>query len=262
MMLRSLLQIAKVVNPLSIQPCPKCLQRLVPSSLSFQPVRTTYIVERVNEVPLHKKTRQPRLKTRHYIYKVTTDPQYFRLEKAKVILLKNVRHVGKPGEVLYVRQKLFYQKLYPSGFAVFATESNLELHNELIKNRQMKMKKSKEKSETIVRAELTANDLTGMRLPIAVSTATDTVVTASHVVVALWKAGIESNKNLITMPEEPVTGDDEFPISLTINDKYTAKFTGVIYRVGKDSDQLIPREFDGFLKRTSKTKDSKTVVKS
>ncbi|XP_021366319.1 uncharacterized protein LOC110458755 isoform X1 [Mizuhopecten yessoensis] len=259
-MFRSLLQNAKVVNSLSLQPCPNCLQRLMPTSLNSQPVRTAVVMERLNPLPLHKSTKQARLKTRHFIYKVSNSRKDNYLVKAKAILIQNVRHTGRAGDVLYLNQSLFYHKLFPMGQAVFATEANLELYDDLIKKRGLNAKKAKEKQQlVIIRAEQTVNDLTGMRLPIALSKATDTELTPTHVMVALWKAGIEATESSITMPEEPVTGKEEFTLSLRINDEYTAPFTGVIYRVSKDSDHLIPSEFDGFLKRTSETKKGADV---
>ncbi|XP_033725445.1 39S ribosomal protein L9, mitochondrial-like [Pecten maximus] len=259
-MFRSFLQIAKLAKPLSTQPCPNCLQRLIPAPLNLQPVRTTVIIERVNEVPLHKETKQPRLKTRHYIYKASNDQRHIRLVKARVILLKNVKYVGRPGDVLSIPQTMFYRKLYPTGHAVFATEANLELYDYMIKKREIKAQKTKEKAREIVRAEQLANELMGMRLPIALSKTSDCPVTPSHVLVALWKAGIEAKESCIKIPDDPVTGDDELPLSLTINGEYTAEFTGVIYRVGRDSDHLIPSQLEGFLKHTSKMKKGAQVL--
>ncbi|XP_069101876.1 large ribosomal subunit protein bL9-like [Argopecten irradians] len=254
-MFRSVLQAVKSASP-GVQPCPSCLQRLMPASVNSQPVRTTITVERVNKVGLHKNTRHPRLKTRHFIYKPSIDSRHSRLIDAKVILLQDVKNIGQPGDVIDVRQAVFYRKLYPLGQAVFATEANMDLYDELIKRREIEFQKTKEQAQKLVWAEQLANDLTGMRLPIAVNKSADSAVTSSHILVALWKAGIEANENCIKM--ESVTDEDEIPLSLTVNDTYTAKFTGVIYRVDRDSEHLIPSQLDGFLKRTSITKKDKT----
>lgn len=207
------------------------------------------MVERVHPVPLHKEGRQPRLKMRHYIYKWTGTKNCDKVN-AKCILLSDVPYVGSKGGIVDVREGMFYHNLFPAGNAVFATNVNLDVYNDIIQERmRLDIEVAAQKKE-IIRPEETAKSLTRLRLPIPMNGQNVWTLEPSHVRIALWNVGIEAEDSAITVPDEPVTAPGEVTLSLTINDKFRATFTGEVYSISPDSDRTIPDKFKDFLGNT------------
>lgn len=67
----------------------------------------------------------------------------------KVILTSDVKHIGKKGEVVNVKEGYYNNYLFPNTLAVLATDRNLKNLEATIKNAQLREQKEKAKVEEI-----------------------------------------------------------------------------------------------------------------
>lgn len=70
----------------------------------------------------------------------------------KVILVNDVKNLGKKGEILNVKEGYFNNFLWPNKLAVLASETNLKNLEATIKNAQLREQKEKAKIEEIAKS--------------------------------------------------------------------------------------------------------------
>ncbi|NNG67169.1 50S ribosomal protein L9 [Caldanaerobacter subterraneus] len=117
----------------------------------------------------------------------------------KVILVKDVKNVGKAGEVVNVSDGYGRNYLIPKGLAIEATESNLKMLNEKKKaeerKRQQELEQAKELAQKLSKVGVTLKVKAGENGKLFGS------VTSKDVEEALKEKGFEIDKKKIVLPE-------------------------------------------------------------
>lgn len=117
----------------------------------------------------------------------------------KVILVKDVKNVGKAGEVVNVSDGYGRNYLIPKGLAIEATESNLEMLNEKKKaeerKKQQELEQAKELAQKLSKVGVTLKVKAGDKGKLFGS------VTSKDVEEALKEKGFEIDKKKIVLPE-------------------------------------------------------------
>ncbi|MGB9780689.1 MAG: 50S ribosomal protein L9 [Caldanaerobacter sp.] len=117
----------------------------------------------------------------------------------KVILVKDVKNVGKAGEVVNVSDGYGRNYLIPKGLAIEATESNLKMLNEKKKaeerKRQQELEQAKELAQKLSKVGVTLKVKAGENGKLFGS------VTSKDVEEALKEKGFEIDRKKIVLPE-------------------------------------------------------------
>jgi large subunit ribosomal protein L9 len=117
----------------------------------------------------------------------------------KVILVKDVKNVGKAGEVVNVSDGYGRNYLIPKGLAIEATESNLKMLNEKKKaeerKRQQELEQAKDLAQKLSKVGVTLKVKAGENGKLFGS------VTSKDVEEALKEKGFEIDKKKIFLPE-------------------------------------------------------------
>lgn len=117
----------------------------------------------------------------------------------KVILVKDVKNVGKAGEVVNVSDGYGRNYLIPKGLAIEATESNLKMLNEKKKaeerKRQQELEQAKELAQKLSKVGVILKVKAGENGKLFGS------VTSKDVEEALKEKGFEIDKKKIVLPE-------------------------------------------------------------
>ncbi|KAL5007604.1 hypothetical protein ScPMuIL_016410 [Solemya velum] len=203
------------------------------SCLHLTQTRNTVIVERKYPVNLHNKGSHPRLKAKNYIYKVVDYKNSRPVPNIDCLLTDYVEGIGVAGEIVNVKRRLFRNRLYPAGLAVYPTEEALEDMAEI--REAMKA----EDNRLSQYAKMTVRQLAGLHMRIPMSGDNLWVLNKTHIRVALRKMGVEVKEDCITLPTEPVTEPQEVEIGLSINNAVDVKVRGTIYHIFKDRSRNV-----------------------
>ncbi|HHW56286.1 MAG TPA: 50S ribosomal protein L9 [Clostridia bacterium] len=117
----------------------------------------------------------------------------------KVILVKDIKNIGKAGEVVNVSDGYGRNYLIPKGLAIEATESNLKMLNERKKAEERKMQQELEEAQKI------AQKLSNLTLALKVKAGENGKlfgsITSKDIEEALRGKGFEIDKKKIVLPE-------------------------------------------------------------
>lgn len=120
----------------------------------------------------------------------------------EVILKQDIKNLGYADEVVKVKNGYGLNYLIPRGFAVIASEANMKVHAETMKQRAHKMAKIQGDAEKLADAissvTLTINAKVGENGKLYGS------VTSQNIADTLKKMGYSIDKKQITMPEEHI----------------------------------------------------------
>ena len=120
----------------------------------------------------------------------------------EVILKQDIKNLGYADEVVKVKNGYGLNYLIPRGFAVIASEANMKVHAETMKQRAHKMAKIKGDAEKLADAissvTLTINAKVGENGKLYGS------VTSQNIADTLKKMGYSIDKKQISMPEEHI----------------------------------------------------------
>ncbi|XP_048768435.1 39S ribosomal protein L9, mitochondrial-like [Ostrea edulis] len=182
---------------------------------------TVQMVERVRSVNLYQDDKQPKLRSRHYIYRKIENPIPPPTE-IEVLLTDHVDGLGIMGDIVKVPKKMWRNFLYQARLATYPTPENIaDLNTEM---------KAMGDSLNILKklgkySRITLQRIRGLNLPVElVPSAKGWTLTKSHIRVALRKVGISATEDSITLPEDPnIHTPGEFIFTLTMNDVVALK---------------------------------------
>ncbi len=117
---------------------------------------------------------------------------------AEVILRRDVRNLGKAGDVVKVKDGYARNYLIPKGYAYLATKENLRIWEEEKRRREKQLAKEKAKYEELAQkiGSLSVNI-------VADANEEDTLygsITEAHIAEALRQEGIEIDKDWVVLP--------------------------------------------------------------
>ncbi len=117
---------------------------------------------------------------------------------AEVILRRDVRNLGKAGDVVKVKDGYARNYLIPKGYAYLATKENLRIWEEEKRRREKQLAKEKAKYEELAQkiGSLSVNI-------VADANEEDTLygsITEVHIAEALRQEGIEIDKDWVVLP--------------------------------------------------------------
>lgn len=130
----------------------------------------------------------------------------------KIILKENLKNLGQQGDILTVKDGYANNFLFPKGYAIMATPSNIKILEE--NNRQGALKRTKLKTD----AEAVAEKLKDVTITIGTKAgANDKIfgsVTALQVAQALSTKGYEIDRRKIEVGDIKVLGTYEATVNL------------------------------------------------
>ncbi len=130
----------------------------------------------------------------------------------KVILKKEVAHLGEADEVVEVRPGYALNYLIPQGFAVMATKSALKQHEETLRQRAHREAKLVEEAEALA-AKIAATPVT-VAVKVSETGKIYGSVTTAQLAEALAAQGIEVDKKNITILSDNVKEAGEYAASV------------------------------------------------
>jgi len=143
----------------------------------------------------------------------------------KVVLLKEVSHLGKKGDVKEVVDGYARNYLIPLGFALAATESNIAKIKEEIRRVE------KQAEDDLVRVEKIAMDLDGLGIEIAgkVNDAGKlyAAIGPAQIAAKLKEKNFEIKKNQIVV-KEPIKEPGEYEITVNLEHGLEAKINLIV----------------------------------
>ncbi|KAK7096508.1 large ribosomal subunit protein bL9m-like isoform X2 [Littorina saxatilis] len=202
----------------ALQSTRQCSQRLLTTHkdaplLNLEHVRTTVIMEQMFPPKLARKGALPKVTQKNRVLNFVDRVHAHKTPDITCILTDFVEGVGIRGDTVTVKRRLFRGKLFPAGQAVYATDENVEKFT-----REKQEKGIKEEAKPLgVYGEMTVKQLAGMYLKVPMSGDNSWVLTPKNVRVALRKAGVEVKESCITLPQEAITGPEEFNFRITVN---------------------------------------------
>jgi large subunit ribosomal protein L9 len=130
----------------------------------------------------------------------------------KIILKENLKNVGQQGDIVTVKDGYANNFLFPKGYAIMATPSNIKVLEE--NNRQGALKRTKLKTD----AEATAEKLKDLTITIGTKAgANDKIfgsVTPLQIAQALKVQGYEIDRRKIELSDIKVLGSYEATLNL------------------------------------------------
>ncbi len=139
----------------------------------------------------------------------------------EVILKQDIKNLGYADEVVKVKNGYGLNYLIPRGFAVIASEANMKVHAETMKQRAHKMAKIKGDAEKLADAissvTLTINAKVGENGKLYGS------VTSQNIADTLKKMGYSIDKKQITMPEEHIRKTGTYTAEVALHRDIKAK---------------------------------------
>lgn len=184
------------------------------------------VVERVRSINLHREDREPRLRSRHYIYRNIENPNPPPTE-IEVLLIDNVDGLGIMGDIVKVPKKLWRNFLCQARLATYPTPENIvELSKEIktMGDNMVILKKLGKYSR------MTLQKIRGLHLPVELLPSPDGwTLTKAHLNVALRKVGVFASEDSITLPEDPhIKTPGEFIFTLTMNEAVSLKIRATL----------------------------------
>ncbi|KAL8563893.1 hypothetical protein ACOMHN_049549 [Nucella lapillus] len=200
--------------------------------VNLEHVRTTVVMEQVYPPRLARKGDLPKVKIRNRVLKMVDRAHDHKTPDITCILTDFVDGVGMRGDTVTVKRRLFRGRLLPAGLAVYASPENLE---KFAREKQEKGIVDEEKLVSVF-GEMTLRQLSGLYLRVPMSGDNSWVLTPKHVRIALRKMGVEVKEHCISLPQQPITGPEEFPFSITMNGAKSVQVKGrVILRFNDPS---------------------------
>ena len=139
----------------------------------------------------------------------------------EVILKQDIKNLGYADEVVKVKNGYGLNYLIPRGFAVIASEANMKVHAETMKQRAHKMAKIKGDAEKLADAissvTLTINAKVGENGKLYGS------VTSQNIADTLKKMGYFIDKKQISMPEEHIRKTGTYTAEVALHRDIKAK---------------------------------------
>ncbi|KAF5300532.1 hypothetical protein FQR65_LT09153 [Abscondita terminalis] len=188
---------------------------LHPEPILHQQLRTTFILKRRHQPPLHKLNLRPkRLRVKYYIYDLVKDTNVAKKPDLKLILTQYVDGLGNAGDVVSVPPNYGYNQLLLTGIAVYANPENMELYKD-------------KSSDDVVKhsspyAQMTAQVLSNKVISVVMSKENPWTIQPWHISTSFRKCGFIVPKDTITLPETPIKGPDtnlqdrEFFVTVTV----------------------------------------------
>ncbi len=142
----------------------------------------------------------------------------------EIILKQDVKNLGHKDQVVKVRNGYGLNFLIPKGVAVVASESNMKVHNETMKQRAFKEDKLRKEAETL--AETIKNKTFRVGMKVGESGKIFGSVTTIQIADAIKKAGYNIDRKLISLADEHIKelGTYTATISLHKDIKVTVSF--------------------------------------
>ncbi len=139
----------------------------------------------------------------------------------EVILKQDIKNLGYADEVVKVKNGYGLNYLIPRGFAVIASEANMKVHAETMKQRAHKMAKIQGDAEKLADAissvTLTINAKVGENGKLYGS------VTSQNIADTLKKMGYSIDKKQISMPEEHIRKTGTYTAEVSLHRDIKAK---------------------------------------
>ncbi|KAF5275010.1 hypothetical protein FQA39_LY06947 [Lamprigera yunnana] len=215
---------------------------LQPEVLYNQQSRTTYILKRRYQAPLHKKgLPQKRLRSKYYIYDLVKDTNVEKRPQLELILTEYVKKLGNPGERVTVPSEYGYHNLLLPGLAIYASPENLEAYKDVEVDHT---KHSSRYAQSIV------EELSTKIISIVMNRENPWTIQPWHIKVSFRKCGYIVPEKAITMPEKPITGPDmniqdkEFFVTITINNTESVKVKCRIHHWSTNIVERMPHVHD------------------
>ncbi|XP_023292405.2 39S ribosomal protein L9, mitochondrial [Lucilia cuprina] len=209
-----------------------------------QQVRTTFILKRKYDPPLHKANQKPKkMRGRHHIYELVEDTNTKKQKEIEVVLKTFVEGVGGKGDVISLKPNFAYNKLLLPGLAVYKTDENVAKYG----------KKENEKVDlehSSPFAQRTVNMLERLNLAVVMNKDHPWVIEPWHIKASLRKAGYICKEECISIPKEPIEGPDlnkenkEFYCTVTINNLEKARVKCRIHHWSTDPSERLPYVFE------------------
>ena len=141
----------------------------------------------------------------------------------EIILKQDIKNLGFADDVVKVKNGYGLNYLIPRGFAVIASESNMKMHNETIRQRSHKMAKVKGDAEKLADAlssvTLTVNAKVGENGKLYGS------ITSQNIADTLKKMGYTIDKKQILMPEEHIRQTGTYTAEVVLHRDIKAKIS-------------------------------------
>jgi large subunit ribosomal protein L9 len=211
-------------------------QAFIQNPVFCQPIRTTYVVKRKWPARLVSAGRWPSLRKKHFIYETLSDNTETP-GKINVLLLKYVEDIGRPGEVVSIKENNG-RFLIMTKAAEYASADNVA-----------KIGKSVELDEINFSSRYvghTVRALSEFVLNISMNKENPWTLEPWHIRSAFRKAHVHVPENCFTMPTDPISGPDmalegkEFIITVTINNKEKVPVRCRIHHWSTDPQERLP----------------------
>ncbi|KAK4884808.1 hypothetical protein RN001_001079 [Aquatica leii] len=205
-----------------------------------QQLRTTFVLKRKYQAPLHKLGLRPkRLRSKYYIYELVKDTDIERQPELKLILTQYVDGLGNPGDQVSVSVNYGYNKLLLPGLAVYANPENIQLY----KDGSSYQNEPKHSSPY---AHLTAQVLSNKIISVVMSKDNPWTIQPWHIKTSFRKCGFIVPEHAISIPKKPIQGPDmnlqnrEFFVTVTINNCEKVNVKCKIHHWSTDISERMP----------------------
>jgi len=144
----------------------------------------------------------------------------------KVILLKDIKTLGKKFDIKDVADGYAKNYLFPNKLAINATKENLA-H---LENKKRELEKIAERE--LKKMQSIASEIDGLELPIKVKVSPNTgkifgSINATKILAELKNKGFDIKKNNIILPE-PIKTIGEYPIKITFDHNLEAEIKVIV----------------------------------
>ncbi len=130
----------------------------------------------------------------------------------KIILKENMKHLGKQGEVVQVKDGYANNFLFPKGMAIMATPGNLKMMEE--NNRQGAMKREKMKADALTTSESMKDMVISIATKAGANGKIFGSITPLQVAQALKAKGFDIDRRKIEIDDVKVLGSYEAIVNL------------------------------------------------
>ncbi|MES2382189.1 MAG: 50S ribosomal protein L9 [Bacteroidota bacterium] len=130
----------------------------------------------------------------------------------KIILKENMKHLGKQGEVVQVKDGYANNFLFPKGMAIMATPGNLKMMEE--NNRQGAMKREKMKADALTTSESMKDMVISIATKAGANGKIFGSITPLQVAQALKTKGFDIDRRKIEIDDVKVLGSYEAIVNL------------------------------------------------
>ncbi|KAH8265235.1 hypothetical protein KR038_001883 [Drosophila bunnanda] len=205
-----------------------------------QQVRTTFVLKRKYDPPLHKTNEKPRrMRAKYFIYELVEDTLVKKRPNMEAVLKTFVEGVGDKGDVVSMKPHFVYNKLLLPGLADYNTPENVA------KYAKTEAEKSAVKHSSAY-AQRTVNMLESIVLAVVMNKDEPWVLQPWHIKASLRKAGFHCREECITLPKERIEGPDlkkenkDFYCTVTINKLEQARLKCRLHHWSTDPSERLP----------------------